>query len=187
MSRAGCPRIVPDPTISTDGYRELAVFQLIHHSRGGAARRVPWPHVFRCRPIIWSLSVEVIVVTSPGGARSGRVRRLASGLPAHDEILRVSPASPVGGTYLYAGELRCSVARSRGWQLHGQAGNPALGKPWGNTSTPGQDPAAQRGCECFASVGLGSTSGLASECETPRHQNAFIGVVPQLLTGLFLQ
>jgi hypothetical protein len=36
-------------------------------------------------------------------------------------------------------------------------------------------------------VGLGSTSGLASECETPRHQNAFIGVVPQLLTGLFLQ
>src|SRR4029077_1339265 len=115
MSRAGCPRIVPDPTISTDGYRELAVFQLIHHSRGGAARRVPWPHVFRCRPIICSLSVEVIVVTSPGGARAGRERRLASGLPAHDEILRVSPASPVGGTYLYAGELRCSVARSRSY------------------------------------------------------------------------
>ena len=24
-----------------------------------------------------------------------------------------------------------------------------LGKPWGNTGTPGQDPAAQRACECL--------------------------------------
>jgi hypothetical protein len=187
MSRAGCPRIVPDPTISTDGYRELAVFQLIHHSRGGAARRVPWPHVFRCRPIIWSLSVEVIVVTSPGGARSGRVRRLASGLPAHDEILRVSPASPVGGTYLYAEELRCSVARSRGWQLHGQAGNPALGSPGVIQVRPARTQPPKGPVSALLRWDWDRRLVWRASARPPRHQNAFIGVVPQLLTGLFLQ